>query len=256
MRRAELGDDALLIVDHGKDGKPVYAIVGSRPPELVLGNRKVHGVFSPPDSQEPVATFFDKADAEAWAKAQRQVGRDATTSEVDATDRSAVHVAVAVLFMRDGKVLLGKLKQAGVYVLPEGPLEVGESIEAAVQRAMKKMTGLSVGRISVSKHAPYVSTFIDNVGQHFLTLIMIAEDIGGEPTVTDELWESCGWFDANKPPEPLFITVRQIIALAKFNVGPVLVPPLPIKPANPTQKIAKRPKKPKLRVSSTGRRAR
>jgi 8-oxo-dGTP diphosphatase len=214
-------DEALLIVDQGKDGKPVYITIGSHPPELVIGDRKVWGVFEPPESQEPVATFFDRVAADRWALDLTAPGTDCKVKEVDATDKTVVRVAVAVLLMRDGKVLLGKLKQAGQYALPEGRLEVGESIEAAAQRTMKRLTKLTVGRISVSKHAPYVSTFLDHVGQHFLTLVVLAEDIGGEPVVQDtELWESCGWFDADNPPEPLFITVKQIIALAKHNAKP------------------------------------
>jgi hypothetical protein len=104
-----------------------------------------------------------------------------------------------------------------------------------VQRAVKATTGLDVGRIAVSKHAPYVSTFIEN--QHFLTLVMATEYIGGDPKPLDPLWESCDWFDAEQPPKPLFIAVQQIIALARFNVAAEMPPaplvaPLPVDPPN------------------------
>lgn len=228
MRRTELGAEALLVLDQGKDGKPVYLTIGSHPPELAVGRRQVFGVFAPPDSQEPVATFFDQTAAEKWAQT---CGDESRVAAVDSTDRSTVRVAIAALILHEGKVLLGKLKKTGVYVLPEGDLDVGESIESAVQRAVKKTVGLSIGRTSVSKYAPYVSTFIEN--QHFLTLVMATEYVGGTPTASDSTWESCDWFDAAQPPKPLFITVQQIIALARFNAIPpdaphVPPPPLPV----------------------------
>lgn len=216
-RREEHGDDALLVLDQGKDGKPVYLTIGSKPPELAIGGRRVFGVFSPPESQEPIATFFEQAAAEKWAMGYTAPGTDCKIGEIDATDKPVVRVAVTALIMRDGKVLLGKLKKSGLYALPDGELNVGESIESATQRAVKVITGLDVGRIAVSKTAPYISTFIDKAGQHFLTLVMVVEYVGGEAQTLDPMWESCGWFDADKPPEPLLITVQQIIALAKHT---------------------------------------
>ncbi|MGH7177022.1 MAG: hypothetical protein ACREJC_06565, partial [Tepidisphaeraceae bacterium] len=67
QRRSEIGDDALLVLGKGKDEKPVYITIGSKPPELAVGGRRVHGVFAPPESQEPLATFADRDDAKKWA---------------------------------------------------------------------------------------------------------------------------------------------------------------------------------------------
>lgn len=242
-RRAELGDEALLVLDQGKDGKPVYLTIGSKPPELAIGSRRVHGVFAPPESQEPVATFFEREDAKKWALTKwpvdpaHPISTDFKIGEIDSTDKPVVRVAVTALMIHEGKVLLGKLKKSGVYVLPEGALEVGESVESAVQRAVKVSTGLDVGRIAVSKFAPYVSTFVEKAGQHFLTLVMSCEYVGGEPQPIDTMWESCGWYDAESPPEPLIVMVRQIIALAKFNTAPPMPPPAPL-PENPPSLVA------------------
>jgi ADP-ribose pyrophosphatase YjhB (NUDIX family) len=239
-RREEHGDDALLVLDQGKDGKPVYLTIGSKPPELAIGGRRVFGVFAPPESQEPLATFFEKPAAEKWAAENLAcTGIESKVGEIDATDKPVVRVAVTALILHEGKVLLGKLKKVGLYTLPEGELQVGESIESAVQRAVKITTGLDTGQISVSKHAPYVSTFVEKAGQHFLVLVMSVEYIGGEPQAIDPMWESCGWFDAEQPPEPLFITVQQIIALARFNAPP----PVPVRPPRLVQA-------PKVRVKA------
>lgn len=241
-RRDELGDEALLVLDQGKDSKPVYLTIGSKPPELAIGGRRVHGVFAPPESQEPIATFFEREDAKKWALTKWPIdpmappgdvmSKDFKIGEIDATDKPVVRVAVTALMIHKGKVLMGKLKKSGMYVLPEGALEVGESVESAIQRAIKVTTGLDVGRISVSKFAPYVSTFVEKAGQHFITLVMACEYVGGEPQPIDPMWESCGWFDAENPPKPLIVMVQQIIALAKFNTAPPAPPPEPL-PENP-----------------------
>ncbi len=226
-RRAELAGDAQLVVDRGSDGRPVYLTIGERPPELVIGDRKVLGVFSPPDSQEPVATFLSLSAAEAWAAGQKLPSR---VAEIDATDRESVKVAVAALMVHNGKVLLGKLKDSGIYVLPEGGVQVGESLESAVKRAVKLTTGLELGRIAVSAPAPYVNTFLDRARQHFITLCMAVEYVGGEPIAVDKTWESCGWFDAEDPPKPLFVTVQQIMYLARRSARTVASEPAPITP--------------------------
>lgn len=247
MRRDELGDEALLVLDQGKDAKPVYLTIGSKPPELAIGGRRVHGVFAPPESQEPVATFFEKRSAEKWAADAwptdpadpGAVSLHYKIGEIDATDKPVVRVAVTALMLHEGKVLLGKLKKSGLYVLPETGLEVGESAESAVFRAVKVSTGLDVGKVSVSKFAPYVSTFVEKAGQHFLSLVMATQYVGGHPTPLDPMWESVDWYDAEHPPKPLIATVQQIIALARYNANPPPEPvPLPENPPSLVERAA------------------
>jgi len=235
QRRSELGEDAILILDKGKDERPVYITVGSKPPELAIGGRRVHGVFAPPESQEPLATFAERSHAEAWAPTS---GVEFKIGEIDATDKPVVRVAIASLIVHEGKVLLGKLKKSGLYVLPETALEVGESNESAVQRAVKISTGLDVGNVSVSKFAPYVSTFVEKAGQHFITLVMATQFVGGVPVPLDPMWESVDWYDAENPPTPLVATVQQIIALARYNTAPPPPPPEPL-PENPPSLVAR-----------------
>ena len=262
MRREELGDDALLVLDQGKDGKPVYLTIGSKPPELAVGGRRVNGVFAPPESQEPVATFFDRDDAKKWALGKwpvnpaHPISTDFKIGEIDATDKPVVRVAVTSLMLHEGKVLLGKLKKSGVYVLPETALEVGESAESAVFRAVKVSTGLDVGKVSVSKFAPYVSTFVEKAGQHFLSLVMATEYVGGHPTPLDSMWESVDWYDAEHPPKPLIATVQQIIALARYNANPPPEPPpLPENPPSLVERAAeaRRKGKPVKQVKSVNK---
>jgi ADP-ribose pyrophosphatase YjhB (NUDIX family) len=208
-RAKELDGDAQLIVDRDKAGVSTYITIGHKPPELVIGRRKLWGVFVPVDSQDPVASFFDQEDAMRWADNRA----DSAIREIDA-DAHGVQVAVAALIIRNGKALFGRLKGSGVYVLPEATLEISESLESAARRAAKMRAGIEIGRVSVSKLAPYINTYIEQTKQHYITLCMVGEYVSGEPRAVDPDWEACGWFDADKPPEPLFVTVKQIIFLA------------------------------------------
>jgi ADP-ribose pyrophosphatase YjhB (NUDIX family) len=230
-------DEALLLFNQAKDGKPVYMTIGSNPLQLAVGGRRVYGVFSPPDAQEPIATFFDDGDAKKWASEHAEI--DSKIGEIDATDRPAVKVVVTALMLHKGKVLLGKLK-GGVYVLPDTELMVGESIESAAQRAIMLTTGLKVGRVSVSKTAPYISTFVEKAGQHFLSLVMVTEYVGGDPQVVDPTWTSADWYDAEKPPGPHTIMIKQIIALGRYNAEPAPVVKKKITPKLAVKRTAKR----------------
>jgi 8-oxo-dGTP diphosphatase len=228
-RRAELAGSAQLVVDTSDKNQPIYITIGDKPPEILIGGRRTFGVFAPPESQDPVATFLDRNDAISWASG---VWPDAhAISEIDSGDRQTVRVAVAVLVIKDGQVLLGRLRSSGAYVLPEGTLEVGESLENAAMRAAKS-AGIEIGKIRVSKTAPFVSTFLDTARQHFVTLCMLAEHTGGEPSAVDPNWDQCGWFSADTPPEPLFVTVKQIIYLAKKSSEPLVEVSVPQAPPN------------------------
>lgn len=223
-------DEALLVIDAGKDGLPVYFTIGSNPPELVIGGRQVYAVFDPPDCQEPLASFFDEGHAQAWMEAN--CADSAKIGKIDSTDKPIVRVAVTLLIIKDDNVLMGKIKGSGFWTLPEGDMRVGETIEAAVRRAAKSVVSLDVGKVQISRNAPYVSTFIEQAGQHFLSLVMVAEYIGGEPKIMDPLWESWAWCDGDAPPEPRIVTVQQIFDLAARNTAPKL-------PANPPSLVTK-----------------
>jgi ADP-ribose pyrophosphatase YjhB (NUDIX family) len=135
-------------------------------------------------------------------------------SKIDSTDAPRVQVVVAVLLQREGKTLLGKLK-TGLWCLPEGLLEVGETLDSTAYRVMMKSCGLPVTKVSISRSVPYVNTYIEATGLHALTLVMLAEDPGGEVQVVDKQWTEWGFFSTAEAPTPLLVTVRQMIGLAK-----------------------------------------
>lgn len=80
---------------------------------------------------------------------------DPQTSRVEPGQRKMVDVAVGVLLRADGRFLLtsrpdGKV-YAGYWEFPGGKLEVGESVEAALQRELHEELGITIASANLWK---------------------------------------------------------------------------------------------------------
>lgn len=210
--------EAILVVHEAKDG-PVYMTVGSNPPEIFTGGRDVWAVFAPPESQDPVASFMEEAHALEWAASVYEVD-SWKIGRIDSTDRPVVKSSVAVLvYNKEGKILLGRLSKHGSWGMPESGVQIGESIESCAKRAVAVAAGLDVGAVSICQRAPYVNCFIEQAGQHFVVLNMVAEYLGGEPKVVSPIWDKWEWCDADLPPNPLYLTVQAVIDQVKKSLA-------------------------------------
>ena len=132
-------------------------------------------------------------------------------SELRAAKRPLVGVAVVVL--RDGRVLLGKRKGAhgqGTWALPGGHLELFETIEDCAKREVFEETGLSIGNI---EHAAFTNDFFKNESKHYVTLFVTAMYEAGEAQVREpekcEIWD---WFSWGKLPRPRFLPLENLLA--------------------------------------------
>jgi 8-oxo-dGTP diphosphatase len=113
-------------------------------------------------------------------------------------------VGVGVLVMKDGKVLLGRRKNAhgaGEYASPGGHLEQLESFEGCARREVREETGLEVGEIqflrllNTTKYAP----------RHYVDVSVVAQWKSGEPKVLEpEKVERWDWYALDALPSPLF----------------------------------------------------
>lgn len=125
-------------------------------------------------------------------------------------------IGVGVCIVKDGKVLLGKRLNAhgqGTWAFPGGHLEFGETVSACAHREVAEETGLQIANI---RRGPYVEDFFLAENKHYITLIMIADWLAGEPAVLEphkcEQWQ---WFDWDELPNPLF---RTFASLAESNI--------------------------------------
>jgi len=123
-------------------------------------------------------------------------------------------VGLAVIVMKEDKVLLGKRKNAhgeGTWAFPGGHLEFYESFENCAKREVREETGLNIELID---SVPVIATndFFKPEDKHYVTLYLRAKYIEGIPNIMEpEKCEEWGWFDWNNLPTPLFVAVDNLI---------------------------------------------
>ncbi len=122
---------------------------------------------------------------------------------------SVPRVGIAVIIIRDGKMLIGKRKSSlglGSWAPPGGHLEFGETPEACAARETMEEAGLVLRDI---RHAAFTSDVIDGT-KHYVTLFLTAHATG-EPRVCEpdkcERWEWHTWDDL---PQPLFPSLQTL----------------------------------------------
>jgi 8-oxo-dGTP diphosphatase len=136
---------------------------------------------------------------------------DITAGEPDAGG-AAVRVGIAVIVLRDGKVLLGRRVSvshgAGTWQFPGGHLESFEEIEDCAVREVAEETGLVLGRL---RRGPYTNDRFISEGRHYVTLYVVAEAPEGTPEVREPAkCAEWGWFDWDELPEPLFLPILNL----------------------------------------------
>jgi 8-oxo-dGTP diphosphatase len=121
-------------------------------------------------------------------------------------------VGVAVIVIKNGKVLLGKRKGShgsGYWAFPGGHLEMNESIEACARREVFEETGISIKNI---RYAAFTNDIFEEAQKHYVTLFVVAEYHGGDLQVIEpdkcEMWD---WFIWGKFPENLFLSLENLL---------------------------------------------
>ncbi len=113
-------------------------------------------------------------------------------------------MGVGVVVFKDGKILLGKRKNAhgdGTYAWPGGHLEHLESIIGCAKREVKEETDLEIENVRFLR----VYNFKEYAPKHYLDICMVADWKNGEPKVMEpEKCESWAWYSLDQLPAPLF----------------------------------------------------
>jgi 8-oxo-dGTP diphosphatase len=122
-------------------------------------------------------------------------------------------VGVAVIVLREGKVLLGRRKNAhgaGTWALPGGHLEFFESIEDCARREVAEETGIQIGNI-----LPFAFTndLFGEEKKHYVTLFVTAEHQSGEAVIREpEKCEAWKWFFWADLPKPRFLPLENLLS--------------------------------------------
>lgn len=127
-------------------------------------------------------------------------------------------LAVSAAILRDGKVLVVRRARApasGVFSLPGGVVEAGETLIEAVKREIDEETALTIEPVALAGYREVVARDPDDrVERHFVILPFAARWIAGEPKLNEELSE-WRWVDpaevANMPTTP---GLAEIVATA------------------------------------------
>jgi len=104
------------------------------------------------------------------------------------------YLAVSAAIFRDGKVLIVRRARPparGLYTLPGGGVELGETLEEAVIREVREETALEVAPVALAGYRQAIAR--DEAGRierHFVILPFAARWIAGEISLNEELAEA------------------------------------------------------------------
>lgn len=124
---------------------------------------------------------------------------------------------IGVMAFKDGKVLLGKRKNAhgaGEYSFPGGHLEYMESFIDCAKRETLEECGVEVENVRFQ----FLANLKDYAPKHYTHIGLVADWKSGEPqTLEPEKCEGWAWYDLGSLPTPLFSTC--VLALEAHRTG-------------------------------------
>jgi ADP-ribose pyrophosphatase YjhB (NUDIX family) len=104
------------------------------------------------------------------------------------------YLAVSAAIFRDGRVLIVRRARApanGLYTLPGGGVELGETLEQAVIREVREETALEIEPVALAGYRQAIARDAQGgVERHFVILPFAARWIAGEVTLNEELGEA------------------------------------------------------------------
>ena len=104
------------------------------------------------------------------------------------------YLAVSAAIFRDGRVLIVRRARPpahGLYTLPGGGVELGETLEQAVMREVREETGLAIAPLGlVGFREAIARDATGRIERHFVILPFAARWIEGEIALSEELAEA------------------------------------------------------------------
>jgi ADP-ribose pyrophosphatase YjhB (NUDIX family) len=104
------------------------------------------------------------------------------------------YAAVSAAIIRDGRVLIVRRANApmqGIFTLPGGVVEVGETLHEALLREIREETSLAIEPVALAGHREVITRDGDGrIERHFIILAFAARWLSGEPKLNHELAEA------------------------------------------------------------------
>ena len=104
------------------------------------------------------------------------------------------YLAVSAAIIRDGRVLVARRAcgpALGVWTMPGGVVEAGETLTEALVREIEEETALAIEPVALAGHREVVVRDDDRkVSRHFVILCFASRLVGGELKLNEELAEA------------------------------------------------------------------
>jgi 8-oxo-dGTP diphosphatase len=104
------------------------------------------------------------------------------------------YLAVSAAIFRGDRVLIVRRSRPpshGIYTLPGGGVELGETLEAAVIREVREETGLDIEPLALAGYRQVIARDANGkIERHFVVLPFAARWIAGEISLNEELAEA------------------------------------------------------------------
>lgn len=125
---------------------------------------------------------------------------------------SLVPAASAVVADDEGRILLQRRVDNGMWALPGGRMEIGESLPECAIRETREETGLDVevvGIVGTYSNPRHVFAYDDGEVRQELSICFLARPVGGQLAVSDESTD-VRWFDPTEVDDlPMVAGVRK-----------------------------------------------
>ena len=124
-------------------------------------------------------------------------------------------VGVGVFVIKDSKILLGKRKGshgAGLWSLPGGHLEAGETFEGTCRRELLEEIGVDI--ILPFTKVDFSEDFFEENDSHYVTcyFMVSGKNVPDEvPPVEPDKCEEWAWFSREDVPTPLFCQTEKVL---------------------------------------------
>lgn len=168
---------------------------------------------------------------ELWSRGSTS-GRPEKMSRRDYEDdpaapkaNSLVAAASAVVVNDDGKILLQRRSDNGMWALPGGVMELGESIGECAVRETLEETGIHVaitGIVGTYTSPGHVFAYDDGEVRQEFSICLLARATGGDLRSSDESLE-VGWFAPGEVDDlPMVSSIRKRISDWRAGRVPVV----------------------------------
>ncbi|WP_030207907.1 NUDIX hydrolase [Streptomyces sp. NRRL S-87] len=138
---------------------------------------------------------------------------------------SLVPAASAVVVDDGGRILLHRRSDNGMWALPGGKMELGESIGECAVRETLEETGLTVeitGLVGTYTNPGHVFAYDDGEVRQEFSICLLARPTGGTLRTSDESFE-VDWFTPDEVDDlPMVPSIRKRISDWRAGSGPVV----------------------------------